>query len=217
MVKENLKNPKEVGEFFAQHNSCANYEDIKGFTFPRMESSEVAKMHPEAYYYDLFDMKIAIEVVINADDDQITGYRITHNMIDRWSQSDPNLTKHMLSDAVENAEARFPANIEPLSEVLGIPDDANPFFILTNQLRNHGASTMIYNKVISDFYLKRDREPFYIIPSSVHEVLLVPVSIGITEKDVKKMLCEVNQDVVSSEEVLSNHPMYYDGNLSIIV
>ena len=53
-------------------------------------------------------------------------------------------------------------------------------------------------------------EDFYILPSSIHEVILVPASAGISVAEMEKMVCEINETQVEEEEVLSNRAYYYE-------
>ena len=44
-------------------------------------------------------------------------------------------------------------------------------------------------------------EDFYILPSSIHEVILVPASAGISVAEMEKMVCEINETQVPEEEI----------------
>ena len=55
--------------------------------------------------------------------------------------------------------------------------------------------------------IKRD---FFILPSSVHEVLLVPASEGLKKEDLTEMVREINKTEVSPNEVLSDIVYVYD-------
>ena len=51
---------------------------------------------------------------------------------------------------------------------------------------------------------------FYILPSSVHELLVIPRDAGMEISELEKMVCEVNATQVSVEERLSDHVYAYD-------
>ena len=55
-------------------------------------------------------------------------------------------------------------------------------------------------------------ERLCIIPSSVHEVLLMPEEIARCREDIDEMVREVNSTTVSPDEVLSDHAYYYDAS-----
>lgn len=84
-----------------------------------------------------------------------------------------------------------------------------PMFILTNQTKINGAAAMLYEGVLKHFAEEKCRN-FYILPSSVHEVILVPDSGRESASMMRKMVCEVNDTQVEKEEKLSDSVYYYD-------
>lgn len=53
---------------------------------------------------------------------------------------------------------------------------------------------------------------FYILPSSIHEVLLLPVDDGVSASDLRGMVKEINATKVRPAEQLSDNVYKYDGN-----
>ncbi len=85
----------------------------------------------------------------------------------------------------------------------------NPMRILTNTKRIYGAVCMLYPGVLEELSAK-EQKSFYILPSSVHEVILLPKT-GIETADrLREMIFEVNRTFVAPEEVLSDNLYYYD-------
>ena len=66
---------------------------------------------------------------------------------------------------------------------------------------------MLYDGLLCDFARKVGRN-FYIIPSSIHEVILIPDTLDIHY--MKAMVKEVNGTEVSPDEVLSDNVYRYD-------
>ena len=83
--------------------------------------------------------------------------------------------------------------------------------ILTNHLRVHGATCMIYPGIldeISSIY----QDDIIIIPSSIHEVLVFPknnMPEGYTYDDLDAMIQEVNETQLTDDEILSDHIYCY--------
>ena len=50
---------------------------------------------------------------------------------------------------------------------------------------------------------------FYILPSSVHEVILIPATDRTSISELSEMVQEVNGTEVARDEVLSQHAYYY--------
>ena len=53
---------------------------------------------------------------------------------------------------------------------------------------------------------------FYILPSSIHEIIAVPASGGFEIAMLYSMVKEVNSTAVSEEDFLSDIVYFYDGN-----
>ena len=81
-------------------------------------------------------------------------------------------------------------------------------YVLTNTAKLHGASCVLYDQVLARFSEKVDCDLF-ILPSSIHEVILVPARTGICKRELDQMVKEVNQEAVDPEEILSDHAYYY--------
>ena len=83
-------------------------------------------------------------------------------------------------------------------------------YVATNEQCSLGAAVMWY----PDFRKKvrgMIRGDFYILPSSIHEVILVPESFGLEPERMQEMVKEINQTGVAPEEVLSDSVYYFDG------
>ncbi len=126
------------------------------------------------------------------------------------------LSSHLerLSSMLNSLNACERIDLSNLSAELGGPLDLSayasiPMYILTNKLRFLGASCILYEGLLSDF-AKRHNSDLYIIPSSVHEVLLVPARPSMTKDSFNEMIAEVNSTQLSPEEILSDHVYYYD-------
>ncbi len=80
-------------------------------------------------------------------------------------------------------------------------------FILTNDIKTNGAICMMYPNVIKDFANEQD-EDIFIIPSSVHEVILVPKKNG-SAKRLNSILNDVNRNSLDPIEILSDRVYSY--------
>lgn len=90
-------------------------------------------------------------------------------------------------------------------------------YILTNDTKTNGAVCMMYPNVLKDFAEDKGFDLF-IIPSSIHEVLLVPKKAG-SAKRLNEILNDVNKNSLDSVEILSNKIYSYDrkeNNIKIV-
>ena len=70
---------------------------------------------------------------------------------------------------------------------------------------------MLYPDVLAELAGKLGSS-FFIIPSSVHELILVPFRKDISVSALKNMIYEVNHTQLGPEDVLSDSLYAYDGN-----
>ena len=111
-----------------------------------------------------------------------------------------------MSDLIEEfILEKYPDSEQALKKLIPDPadDDAIPMYVLTNHLRLNGSATFLYDGILEAFSQKYDMDIF-ILPSSIHEVILVPANGIITKKTLQHMVKEVNTQEISDQERLSN-------------
>lgn len=58
--------------------------------------------------------------------------------------------------------------------------------------------------------IREEYGDFYVIPSSLHEIIVIPKGMGEEIDHIKEMIREVNATVVDSQDILSGHLYLYD-------
>lgn len=81
-------------------------------------------------------------------------------------------------------------------------------YVLTNKEKFWGATAILRTEILEEIG-KKLKQNFYIIPSSIDEVLIVPSYADIDREMMDTMIQEVNETQVSKEERLSDHAYYY--------
>lgn len=84
-----------------------------------------------------------------------------------------------------------------------------PMRILSNEQRIHGAACILYPGVLEKV-AREVSANLYILPSSVHEVILLPDKGEEDPEQLKSMVREVNRTQLEPEEVLSDSLYYFD-------
>lgn len=82
-------------------------------------------------------------------------------------------------------------------------------YVLTNDVGINGATSILYDNVIKNFAKVQDCNIF-VLPSSVHEVMLVPENAETEPEFLKELVYDANQSAVGLIDLLSNHIYYYD-------
>lgn len=118
--------------------------------------------------------------------------------------------KDMTADRQEDSTETNQVQDEIISYMSG--DMHRPtFYVLTNTCGLNGATCMLYPGVIAEF-AETIGQDLFILPSSIHEVLLVPDTEDIDAQNLHDMVMEANDTVVFDSEILSDNVYYYSRN-----
>ena len=79
-----------------------------------------------------------------------------------------------------------------------------PLLVLTNESKYCGAACMLYEGLLRDLS-DEIRSDLFIIPSSIHEVLLLPDEGEFSEEELSALVCEINAHFINPSEILSDH------------
>lgn len=175
------------------------------------------KLLKEVPYMPWKDLAIVFYLLleINGHQMQQAAMLIKKEQLDWWSTS----VEGLYQNAMQNTEKLFPYELTNmyalLTEMLGIDEleehitEEESMYVLTNQMRSFGAAAILYPDRLEMLasYLK---ENFYILPSSVHEMIILPESGALPKEELNAVIQEINGSQVNAEEYLSDHAYYYD-------
>lgn len=137
-----------------------------------------------------------------------------------------NITKdELVKQALENVPKLLPRRLlrldKMLLEMLKEKDEAKHFeeslqandmamYVMTNERKTDGAATLLYPDSLTDA-AKMLGGDFFVIPSSIHEVILVLAKdTGLQKKELNDMVKQVNATQLDPTEILSDHVYFYD-------
>lgn len=91
------------------------------------------------------------------------------------------------------------------------PTQSTPLSVLTSESGIDGAALIACPEVLKAIG-KEIGEEFYVLPSSIHEALILPRSFTDNVEDLKQMVSSINKTEVIPEERLSNQIYEFDGH-----
>lgn len=169
-------------------------------------------------------LDLAVIMYIRLDDILQIGGEATVK-VSKEMLSSLNVSEEEAYDAAMNNMKSDGYNVQDIFTVIrcmideDIPDDVNreKMFVMTNADKRYGAAGLLdINNIVMGLGITN----CYILPSSIHETLLVPATSNMNVSMLKNMVLEVNESTVSREEKLSDNVYLYNcetGNLSIAV
>lgn len=111
--------------------------------------------------------------------------------------------------AKKNTPEIFPWECSSMADMLGEHMIPLPLKVLSNDCKVLGAAAMMYPNVLKQLSAEQDCS-FYIIPSSIHEVILLADDGEVDTDALKTTIAEVNKTQVEPEEVLSDQLYFYN-------
>lgn len=137
-----------------------------------------------------------------------------------------NVTPEKLHDlAVVNTIRQLPYELISLEEMVcdtvgfGVKPEAQKpslMYVLTNKEKWYGAVNIIFDSVLEAIGEKL-KGNFYVLPSSVHECMIVPATEGADGEELRRMVKEINADYVSAEEILGDSVYLYDRDAHLLI
>lgn len=213
---ENFKYPKVVEEFTKKLN---DWKFAQKHVYPVLLSvKENEELLENLVFTPILDLAVTYVLRIKCDAGVSTCLRVDYKQLEYYGIDKEELHRQALCN-MEHDGYRFQniseilREMDPISQGEEIADDEVPLYVLTNQTKSYGAAGLLDKKLLQKFAGGRN---FYILPSSVHETIFVPVKEECDPKRLDCMVADINQTTVSKEERLSDHSYYYDGEIGEI-
>lgn len=162
------------------------------------------------------DLAIVFHCLLETPDSGYATILIHHQHLAFWNISQQELFEL----AMKNTPRLLHYHIQNIADILTNlfneenPDllDENsgplPMYVLSNSSKLNGSGCILYENLLANI-AAQFKSDFYIIPSSVHEVLLIPSKHAASPLELSSMVREVNSTQLSKEEILSDHVYYY--------
>ena len=164
------------------------------------------------------DLAVVYRFVLESNDNGRSSILVSNDLIERMGVTPEQLK----ADALENAPEIRPAVIQGMNEVMremmgpevfemmGIPEQTEEMmYVATVPDKNSGAGVLAYQDFM-DQAAEKIGGDFFILPSSIHEILLVPDDGQKGADELRAMVMDVNATQVSPEEKLTDNVYHYD-------
>lgn len=176
------------------------------------------------------DLAVTYHIALGKEENGSMSAPITNRLMENYDTTVEQL--HQI--ALENMDTLTPVTFKSMRETMmdmmlpdmkarGMSDDEaramldtmipptpdEMMYVLSNEDKTYGAAIVLNDKVMDDIAEKVGGE-FYILPSSVHELLIIPRNADTDLKLLESMVQEVNATQVAPEERLSDHVYAYD-------
>ena len=193
-----------------------NKEKVLSKVCYRLVNREKNKKRLEKLAYLPYnDLAVIFNVPVSIDENGVASLTLENKLLEKMNIS----LDELLMNASKNTPEIMGTKVQPMESVLfGMLDeeiaeeltsgDNLPIYIVTNKSGVNGASTILNHGVLEKIAERLNTDSLYLLPSSVHEFLVLPTECGEVE-ELNRMVRETNSSVVNPMEILSDHAYYY--------
>lgn len=203
----------------------SNFEAVKPRIVYRLVNyKHNKKLLEDIPYFIYYDLAIIFCVLIESNDNGCISMLIHNNYMNVWKTDRDRLYKL----AEENTPRLLPFVFNSMPEIITkvsvhseehdfgdqLRDsllDAqahSPLYVLTNTEGIYGAAVVLYDGVLKEISETMGKD-LIILPSSIHEVLLIPYNDTVNYIELSEMVKSINETEVPMDEVLSNNIYLY--------
>ena len=225
---ENIKNIiRQIAVIYEQNknnvtfdvNILKHFDTIKDkivYKVVNYRSNE--KLLEQVPHKRILDLAVVFYCLLDNEYGRSATALIYNNNLKNWNVTIDDVYKAALKNTPDLLHSKI-SSMAALFEKCGVNVDGeevdlkdyvpSDMYVLTNESKLNGAACILYENVLYDFAQKLGAD-LYILPSSVHEVILLP-KLSMFEKDeLVNMVKEVNTEGVAADEVLSDHVYEYN-------
>ncbi len=183
------------------------------------QNEEILKSVPHFRYLDL---AVVFCCYLSDTPDGNASILIYNHHLKLWHIS----AEHLYDLAIKNTPILLPYELKSMEDTLKnlCPDlpmismntaARSGMYVLSNTEKLYGASTILYPNVLS-FFAKSIGCDIYILPSSIHEVLLLPQDSFSHISDLNCIIKDINASQVLKEEILSDHAYRFEQKSGLV-
>lgn len=196
-----------------------NYEKVKDRIVYRLvnyeKNRELLEQMPCIRFLDL---AVIFYCMIAIGEEGAASVAVKSEYMKVWNITLPQIYEQ----AKRNTPKLLPYVLQTMLEVLGEFCDALdttgalPMYVLTNQLKMNGAACILYPDALRECSQKMGSD-LLILPSSIHEVILLPDDGSSNREELREMVDEINRTQLEVEEVLSAQVYRYERKTNRII
>ena len=223
---------KDIAEVRVKHELGQDLDVSRITDFDQVKDHVICKLINDEMNQDYLadkphtaveDLAVMYAVDLGGDKDGRMTAPITNDLMERYGVSTEELHDIAMYNLSESqiefksmrdvmVEMMFPDGLredDPRALMLPPEEETPSMYVLSNSEKINGASAILDSKTMEDISEKLGGD-FVVLPSSIHEVIILPVDEDTDRKTLESMVQTINAGEVSPEERLSDHVYMYD-------
>ncbi len=195
-----------------------DYSHVKEKIIYRLVNYEAnGKMLRNVPHISYLDLAIVFCVLLEVTKYGTATMAVRNEHLDMWGvqkeelyrQASINTSRLLPDDFCAMSAVIEELTKEPSEQQISFEEQEEDMYVLSHRIHSYGAAAILYKERMEGIgmYLKSN---YYVLPSSVHEVIVIPERAAVKKEDLSAMVAEINRTQVEAEEVLSDRAYYYD-------
>jgi len=164
-------------------------------------------------------MDLALVCYYRVDDDILkdASILIRREHLNFWGISERRLFREAWENTKRDQKPVFSSLQSALRDISEAPgeEDDSPLYILTNEQKCFGAVCIGYPDMTEKIASEIGGD-YYIIPSSIHECLILGAEDCYRPETLNRMVRDINRSQLEPSEILSDHVYYYDAERRVV-
>lgn len=211
--RQNRATERIDAQFFTNYTCIRNHIAYRIIHYEK--NKELLETVPYIRYLDL---AIVFYCLLQMSESGNATILIHTNHLKLWNIT----TEQLYAQACRMTPQLLPYDFRNMTSVLSgllhtpVPVDLSntkaasfcPMYVLTNARKLYGASCILYPGLLESISEKLDSDLF-ILPSSIHEVIVLPAANRSYSKELADMVAQINETELTTDEVLSSRIYYY--------
>lgn len=190
-----------------------NFREIKDqIVYKLINAKRNERLLQDVPNLPILDFAIVFCWMIPTGDAEYGSVLIRNAHMSLWKLSISELYQYAKENTPKLCPYVFSSLAEYTEEMSGELIGESPLHVLSNQMGINGASAILYPEMPGKIY-EYFKKPYFLLPSSIHEFLILPENRRFTAERLRTMVREANETVITEEELLSDNVYYFDGNI----
>lgn len=208
-------------------DDIADFEKIKARLYPKAIGMERNEQLLVTVPYKQIADNIAVTLFIAVNDDMSATAKVTYDLLKNWNVDYDTVLEIALENMrkvtkiqgmIEMLAERSGVSVDTMLDMLGVSADEvrdtlkDEQLVISNEALRFSAGIIADKETLNKARTRLVKDKVIILPSSIHELIIMPFDDDINIDNINSMVSEINATQLDPEEVLSDHAYIFDGN-----
>ena len=220
-INRKLGSSEEANTIRAFLNNSSVLYDVSKYRVRICSVSGKEQYLEDKIWRPFLDLAIVVYANLFEDNEGSASTIITKNIAQKTGLSEDEI----IDAAIKNSMSYEPPFYSSLFDVIkdaspeyeDLPDPGNPIYVISNKRKTNGAYAMLDTEGVLKSVAEILGNEYYILPSSIHELLCLPKDDDEQVRFLFEMVSEVNSSCVSEQDFLSNSIYKYNNGVVELV